>query len=285
MHRFLCPILLFGLVAPLFAAAQRVDIPEGTRVYLATDNELIGKKKKGVHEGTVVPCTVWRDVVVDGRVVVEAGTPATARVDSLKTAKVAGIKGKVSLAALETQAVDGKPLQLTGGYMKKGKGRIALSASLAAVVAWPLIFIHGKAAKLPQGTIFDAYTDHPAACEIPDEQTPVISLVGVASELTVEVLYDELENTEKPEYFDFLMTVQGDAPDGFVIDTLNGEPTEPLALEIRFSDEADGETTIRAAAKIRPLVKRFTKGINRFDVAFTRDGERIASEVVLNIQF
>ena len=39
------------------------------------------------------------------------------------------------------------------------------------------------------------------------------------------------------------------------------------------------------SSSIKPLAKRFTKGINRFDVAYNMNGERVATEVVLNIQF
>ena len=46
---------------------------------------------------------------------------------------------------------------LTGGYLKEGKGRVALSASLSALVSWPLIFINGETAKLPVGTPMQVY--------------------------------------------------------------------------------------------------------------------------------
>ena len=40
-----------------------------------------------------------------------------------------------------------------------GANHTALAVTLCALVAWPLIFIKGKKAELPPGTIFDAYTD------------------------------------------------------------------------------------------------------------------------------
>jgi hypothetical protein len=101
-------------------------------VYLATKQELVGKKGE-LEVGQLVRCEVWRDVLVDGRVVIAAGTPATAKVDSLSYRKVAGIKGKMSLAAIETETVHRQPLSLTGGYIIDGTGRIALSASLSAL--------------------------------------------------------------------------------------------------------------------------------------------------------
>ena len=272
-------VILALLAHPASAA---VSIPPDTRVFLETKEALVGKKGQ-VSVGQMVRCQVWRDIVVDGQVVVAAGTPALAKVDSFKTRKVAGIKGKMTLAALETESVDQQSVQLTGGYNKEGKGRIALAASLGALVAWPLIFIPGKPAELPTGTVFDAYTSHRITIDaLEPTRPPVVDLAGTVSAFEVEVLYDELAKEKKPKNFDFLITAPANAPERFVIDRLNGSPTEPIELEIVSTSEG----TVRAQAKIKTLAKRFKKGINTFDVAYVSDdGERVATEIILEIQF
>ena len=60
----------------------------------------------------------------------------------------------------------------------------------------------------------------------------------------------------------------------------------PLGIECTSIsvEETDDHATIRATVSIKVLAKRFTKGINRFEVAF-HDGERTAQEIVLDIQF
>ena len=75
------------------------------------------------------------------------------------------------------------------------------------------------------------------------------------------------------------------APQEFVIDELNGNPTAPIPLETVSSEEVDGELVVQTRVGIKTLAKRFAKGINRFDVSYELDGERVATEVVLNIQF
>jgi len=204
MRRFEALRRLMGITLSVFlvfppsslhAATSEVTIPSDTRVYVVTKEEVIGKKKF-VQEGQPVSAMVWRDVVIDDRVVVQAGAPVLVRVDELKKAKVAGIRGQLSLGAYETTTVDGKRLQLAGGYNKKGKGRIALSASLAGLVLLPLIFIKGKAARLPVGTVFDAYSDEELAVAMEGPAVPTVSLRGVLSAFRVEVLYDKLEQQE-----------------------------------------------------------------------------------------
>ncbi len=270
---------------PSHAAPTKVKLPDGTRVYVVTDQELIGKKDR-VHEGQVVPAHVWRDVVADGRITIKAGTPVLVRVDKIKRAKVAGIKGSMTLGAYETKAVDGQAVQLSGGYMKEGKGRIALAASLAGLVFLPLIFIKGKAAELPRGTIFDAYVGLDTVVEVAQETQPrLVDLSGIGSDISVEVLYDKLEQQQKPKEFEFRIQVPAEVPAEFTIDRINGQPVEPIPLGILSREEREGQQVVHASVGIKTLAKQFQKGINRFDVACKGKDGRLATEVVLNIQF
>jgi hypothetical protein len=277
-----------GLLVVASAQAGDVVLPRDTQVYLSTKEELIGKKGE-LEVGHIVRCEVWRDVLVDGHVVIAAGTPATARVDTLTYHKVAGIKGKMTLAAIDTETVQRQPVALTGGYLKEGNGRVALSASLAALVAWPLIFITGKPAELPVGTVFDTYTQHSTTLALASAATadpPVIRLGADATGggLSAQLLYDKLQGQEKPRVFEFLIKAPPDAPVAFVIDTINGEHTDPIALTVLSSNKTNDELTVNAAASIAELVKRFRKGINTIQVAYGEGANRVGTEVVVNIQ-
>ena len=115
-------VTLSLVIAPVAYTAEAV-IPDGTTVYLSTMQTVIGKK----HEtavGDIVRARVWRDVVVDGQIVIKGGTPATVQVSSISSRKIFGIKGKMSLAAIQTSCVDGQTVYLTGGYNKEGKSRV-----------------------------------------------------------------------------------------------------------------------------------------------------------------
>ncbi len=279
----------FGLFCfVLSALASAATIVPDTRVYLETLEPLVGKKDQ-VQVGQTVRCRVWKDVTVDGQVVIKAGTPAIAKVSSLKKRKVAGIKGKMEVAAIETSTVDGNAIQLTGGYNKEGKGRIALSASLAALVAWPLIFIPGKAAELPIGTVFDSYTMQTievAGIGKPDgAPMHTIDLSAMAGDsLSATVLYEKLEGVKKPKMFHFRIEAPATAPEAFFIATVNGESIDRIDMETVSVERSEEELVAIATVEIKPLFKHFKKGINTFEIGYDNGSEHVATEVILDIQ-
>ncbi|MEM7568382.1 MAG: hypothetical protein AAF337_01170, partial [Pseudomonadota bacterium] len=75
------------------STTETIKIPADTRILMATKEELIGKKG-AISEGQRVRAEVWKDVVVDGRVVIAKGTNAVVKVDFFKRNKIAGRKGK-----------------------------------------------------------------------------------------------------------------------------------------------------------------------------------------------
>ena len=54
-------------------------------------------------------------------------------------------------------------------------------------------------------------------------------------------------------------------------------------MSVEVNDE-DEEKLIRVNVAIKKLVKLFKKGINTFEVSYTDDEERVAEEVVLQIE-
>jgi hypothetical protein len=279
-------ISLSLVTAPLASAAD-VVIPDGTTVYLTTSETVVGKKSE-TAVGDIVRARVWRDVVVDGQIVIKGGTQAMVQVSTITSRKVFGIKGKMALAAVETSTVDGQTLYLDGGYNKEGKSRMGVALGVGIILFWPALFVPGKAAELPAGTVMDSFTVGSIAVDIPDSEKskPTINLTSVMSGFSVVVLYDELMNVEKPEYFDFLITTDADAPSEFVIDVVNKEKVEPINLKILSvdTDDENEESAVRANVKIKALAKLFKKGINTFEVAYTQGGERVAEEVILQIE-
>ncbi len=260
-------------------------LPEGTRLYLKLDQHVSGKRGDA-EPGDIVPCSVWRDVDLQGVVLVKSGTRATCKVESVKHANIAGIKGKIVLAALDTKTVDGQMLQLTGGYNKEGKSRMALSISLGVLVFLPLIFITGSAAELPVGTVIDVYSgpDMPVAVNSGSGTMPTISLGGMVSPFAAEVILDDfMVANAKPEVFKIKISNAGASPSGYVIDNVNGKPIDAIALQMGASQSTNKDGII-GTVSIKTLSKHFQKGINRFEVAFTENGQRRAAEVILNIQ-
>lgn len=276
-----------SLVLATTIASADVVIPDDTQVYLTTTETVIGKKNE-TAVGRIVRARVWRDVMVDGYVVIKGGTSATATVSSLKSRGIFGVKGKMSLAAVETKTVDGQTVYLTGGYNKEGGGRMALALGVGLLLFWPALFIPGKAAELPTGTVMDSFTVGSQTVVMGGSKQPVrsINLGSLVSGFEVEVLYDKLLEEKKPKYFDFLITTDSNAPAEFTIDVINGSKIEPIPLAVLSSEFIAGEDekASRANVKIKTLAKKFKKGINTFEISYFDGEERVAEEVIFQIE-
>lgn len=281
--------------------AELLKIPADTRLFLKTQEELIGKKG-AIIEGQRVRAQVWKDVVIEGRTVISAGTSAIVKVDFFKRNKIAGRKGKITLGAYEVEAADGSTLELTGGYYKQGSGRILLTSALAGIVFLPLIFIKGGKAKLPEGTVFDAFTARRAEVNVPPfPNTPAAVITDVdmledelqaaglvrpdraedAPALTVEFLYDELENEEKPKAFPIEITAPATSLGRFNISHINGEAVSGVKVEgVSVPDCGPWRCTYRASIAIKPLIKKFSPGLNTVRLAAS-DAPDLASEDIL----
>ena len=68
------------VIAPVAYAAD-VVIPDGSTVYLVTLETVVGKKSE-TAVGDFVRARVWRDVVIDGQIVIKGGTQATTQIAS-----------------------------------------------------------------------------------------------------------------------------------------------------------------------------------------------------------
>jgi hypothetical protein len=282
-------MLVLAITLTPYNAVARTNtkvLPEGTRIYLKLDQMVSGKRGEA-EAGDLVRCSVWRDVSLQGVLLVKAGTAATCKVESVKHANIAGIKGKIVIGALDTTTADGQKLQLTGGYNKEGKSRMAMTISLGVIVFLPLIFITGSAAELPEGAVIDAYSgpDIPVVVQADVGSVPVINLSGVGVDYTAEAVLDDfMVPGAKPEVFKIKVIKEGAAPSKLVIDNVNGKSIQPIPLEIIDSVSRDGVTTSMTTVSIKTLSKQFQKGINRFEVSFVEGGEKKSSEVILNIQ-
>ncbi len=264
MMRYLLCVLIFAYVSPIYA--EQVVLPIGTQVYLEP-GELITSKRGESNPGEIVPAQVWRNVVVDGYVVIKAGAPAIARISDIKRRNIAGKKGQLKVAAISARGVDGQDILLDGGYNEEGKSRVALSVSLFLLVAWPLIFIPGKNATLGPGNIFDGEVQEDTWVDVSGAKPEIKSETPEVAGLTADVMYDAIDPEKKLKNLPIQMIQCGSEVSNPRVVTVNGGPVKgAIELQVMKSVRKSDCTTAEAQLTFKKLLKQFQPGINRFDI-------------------
>ncbi|MFQ5754725.1 MAG: hypothetical protein ACE5H7_01395 [Acidiferrobacterales bacterium] len=274
---WLCRLLV--LLLPLPGWAQTITIPIGTVVYGELEQRVSSKKKEQPRVGDRIKAHVWRDVVVDGRTVIKAGAPMVVRVAKVKQAKFAGIKGKMQLEADSVKAADGTEIFLDGGYNKAGKGRMALSISLAALVAWPTIFIKGKQVVLEPGTLFAASVQNATA--VAESAAAKYTVRRTSTGLEAEVMYDRIDPKQKKlKTLPLRIRRCGGLLDSASVSSVNGSEIAPIDIALETPMVQASCATAEGNADFKALVKQFRPGINRFEV----EASGARREIILDME-
>ena len=278
-------------VSPAQAAGLGPSLRQETPVYLALD-QLVTSKGGDDDVGTPVRCRVWRDVESDGVVYIKAGTAAMCRVDKVTRHHVGGFQGKVSVAAVETTSADGQTVTLAGGYGKEGADHKVVVLGVGLLLFWPALFFSGGNAELPPGTVFDAYTVNDLSLR--DEAGPIQATTvdlrgfggsgGTAGAVTAEFMLDDFVAQPKHDEFRIKVSRASQLPGNLVIDSVNGKMIDAIPLSISKVRSQDGEISGVAETKTKTIARYFVKGINRFDVTYVDRGQRLWTEVIMNVQ-
>lgn len=94
------------------------------------------------------------DVEVDGKTLIKAGEEITGLITASTQARELGREGGLEVQVTQVKAVDGSIIQLSGNIHKAGDNRSVESIGIAALIFWPALFIKGKEAEIPAGTVF-----------------------------------------------------------------------------------------------------------------------------------
>ena len=287
--RLVCAASIIFVLGPSTAVAAPIGprLSAGSRVYLSLE-EKVSRARGGDDVGTIVRCRVWRDVEEQGTIFIKAETPATCRVDSVSRNNMGGFEGKISVAAVETRSVEDQNVGLSGGYNKEGSGHKAIVWTAGLLLFWPALFFHGGNATLPPGTVFDAYTVNDLRLSPPEASAPpppaTVDLRSLSGAFSAEFMLDDFAKQPKHETFRIKISKADQIPSGLVIDTVNGKSVPPISLHVGPVEVKEGTAFAVAEVSAKDLVKYFARGINRFDVSYTTDGQRQAAEVVMNVQ-
>ncbi|MDP9163131.1 MAG: hypothetical protein M3N06_03425 [Pseudomonadota bacterium] len=141
-------------VAPTTNAVLRV----GTEVPLRLVEELT-TKGKALRVGQRFHLEVAEPVLVNGVVVVPAGSPAMGEITDVRNKGMWGRSGKLNARVLY-MTVNGRQIRLSGAFDDKGvAGGIGATAVSALIFLPAGFFMTGTSAKLPAGTIVKSFTD------------------------------------------------------------------------------------------------------------------------------
>lgn len=134
-----------------------VKLEEGTPVVVELTEE-VNTKTKNLNDQVFLK--VSRDVVIDGKTVIVAGTPATGTITWLEKPEMVGGEGKVQFTIDSTKAVDGTRVTLRGTATRMGKDKQAASIGLGVICCPLFLLMKGKEASFPIGTEFKIYVDY-----------------------------------------------------------------------------------------------------------------------------
>ncbi|MBR1616888.1 hypothetical protein IJ670_01935 [bacterium] len=149
----LCTFLFFN--APFASAAVGI-IEARTPVNLKTAGIFSTQTLK---TGDSVKLYVNGDIKdSEGNILIKSQSPATGKVLSSVDRGKVGRPGKISIGEFQATAIDGSQIALTGTLDYEAESRMKRSIVLSAVIIPFFLFMKGKSAEIPAGTIKTCYT-------------------------------------------------------------------------------------------------------------------------------
>lgn len=128
-------------------------LPMGTPLQLTTRTEL---NTKDNHAGDRFYLEVAEPIVYRGQVIVPVGSIAVGEVTRSERNGHFGKRGQLAIRLSHVETPSG-PVRLSGRLERNGQGQGLLAIGGGAVVAWPMLFIHGTSGRLPADTAVTAY--------------------------------------------------------------------------------------------------------------------------------
>lgn len=144
--------------API-AAQQTANaiLRAGTPISLRILEE-VTTKEKSARVGQRIRMEVASDVIVEGVVVIPAGSPAEGEITSVRNKGMWGKSGRLEARALYAR-VNGRQIRLTGSFDDKGVTGTAGVVGAIALVPVAGFFVTGTSAVLPAGGEVPAFID------------------------------------------------------------------------------------------------------------------------------
>ncbi|NYT42876.1 hypothetical protein HZY97_19035 [Sphingomonas sp. R-74633] len=171
-----------SVVAPVPGITAETSVLRvGTAVPLKLTEELTTKGKK-LRVGQRFHLETYEPVMLNGVVVIPAGSPAVGEVTDVRNKGMWGKSGHLSAHILYV-TVNGRQIRLTGTFDDKGVAGGVGAAAVSAVVFLPAgFFMTGTSARVPIGAQVKAFTDEDVPLSINVSQAPLaVSAPAAAS--------------------------------------------------------------------------------------------------------
>ncbi len=160
VSKILLILFIIQFTGPVIA--DTVKLTSGTPIELSLFHTINGKTAR---IGKRVTFRLLNDIIVNGGIVISAGTNAFGEVVNIDKPGFFGKPGSLSINVKSIEAVDGSDIQLSGTLEATGKSKATLSIILT-IFFLVGFFIPGGDASLHKGTIMDAKTIGNVAIEV-----------------------------------------------------------------------------------------------------------------------
>jgi len=159
-------------VAPIAAPpTTNAILRVGTEVPLRLMEELTTKGKR-LRVGHRFHLQTSEPVMVNGVVVIPAGSPAVGEITDVRNKGMWGKSGKL-VARILYVTVNGRQIRLTGAFDDKGVAGGVAAVTVSALVFLPAgFFMTGTSAMVPAGTIIKAFVDEDVPLAMPAAAPP-----------------------------------------------------------------------------------------------------------------
>jgi uncharacterized membrane protein len=137
------------------ASNNSIYIPAGLPIIIRTTETITSDND--ITSGENINFTVVNDVIVNGKIVIKAGTSAKAQISTFQENNFVGIPAKIVITDFSTTSVDNRYIPLRATLSQKGSDRIVLAAVLT-IACLPFALIKGGEAVIPAGYEKTVYT-------------------------------------------------------------------------------------------------------------------------------
>jgi hypothetical protein len=143
--------IIFGLTLALTSTvgAAEVTLESGTIIFVENVDTL---DPSDLNVGDSIDFRVYDDVVVDGYVVINGGSPVSGTVTKAQGEGALGKAAKLTVQVKSVEAVDGTIIGLSGSQTVAGEDKSTEAVGGGLFLCAPMLLMKGEAATIPANT-------------------------------------------------------------------------------------------------------------------------------------